>query len=172
MKTRILLSVLLIGLFYGCSSEPIVETTEADALLVTESSKAATPERPFKVRGYGTYALEPSTECAPLGQIRIEGGGIGTHVGKFSAALIQCSDGASINIFSGVVTAANGDKVNIFSDVAGVDEIGPYDYYIIDGGTGRFTDASGSFRLYNTSLEPDGTGGGSYSNYGVGTISY
>ena len=163
MKIKRIAPLLVLALLmFSCSSDGIDDNQQIDA-------KSNSKERPFKVRGSGDFAVEAPTECAPLVQIGLQGGGNGTHIGNFSVALTWCTDFAGTESITGVVTAANGDELNIY--LTGSDAEAGYGDYAIDGGTGRFAEASGAFRLFTTTVFT-GEGVGTYSNYGSGYIVY
>ena len=165
MKTRLVLSVIVLALvFIGCSDDPVEQTTES-----TNVDRGA--ERPFKVRSAGTFGVVEPDVCAPLAQIILEGTGNGTHIGLFDVVITWCDDFAGTTIQTGVVTAANGDKLYFYTSGFGADENGEYGEYTFEGGTGRFEDSNGFLILYNT-VEFTGQGVGTYSNYGEGWLSY
>jgi hypothetical protein len=104
-------------------------------LCLTQASQAV--DRPFKGKAEGVISFtSPTTAIA-------EYTGKATHLGKFTRTEYLTIDGPFVygNI---VFTAANGDKLNLdfvgmfvsANDVEGL--------YTFDGGTGRFSDATGT----------------------------
>ena len=80
MKTKVVLLVCVLALFFmGCDTEPVNEAETRENPQLSERSE----DRPFKVRGSGSFGLVESDVCAPLAQFAIEGIGNGTHIGKF-----------------------------------------------------------------------------------------
>ena len=169
----ILCSALILA---GCSEPTDLASPENDADL-------RIVERPFKVRGSGTFDLVNSDgSCGdfPL-QIALQGDGNATHVGRYSVDLTWCFNPGnpdeqqppSLYIF-GTLTAANGDEIQMETTGQGVGENGEvYETFSFLGGTGRFTDVSGEFNLYTTTVFRDDCPlCGTYTNYGDGWISY
>lgn len=175
MKVRSILIMLFASfLFSGCSidgeEEPIVETFESK--INGNNLKARKVTRPFKGKGSGTFQLVENTDCGDdLFQVSIDGKGNATHLGLFTVILTSCTNFSNIYNLSGVQTAANGDELYFYSTSFGMDEKGNWTDYIYDGGTGRFENATGEFRLYGINTFTSSTGG-YYTNQGYGTISY
>ena len=184
MKLKLFfLTVLSAFLFLGCSTD-----NQEDFLDDSSSSKlsednivAKVVERPFKVKGSGTFSFvsfPPTEECENLLQYLIEGEGNATHLGRFSVTITYCTDFGNNSFITGTQVAANGDELDFYSVGFGVDEQGQWTDYIYDGGTGRFTNATGELRLYGivefTDFDPftDLPIAGVYTNFGYGTLTY
>lgn len=141
------------------------------AVLSLAGPVVAGEQVPFKGRLEGDVAVTPL--APPLLQVDVEATGNATHLGKFTLDIPHVVNPATRTaIGTYEFTAANGDKVYAeFTGTATPTAI-PGVLYIeetatITGGTGRFTDATGSFtseRLYDTVA---GTTTGSFE----GTIS-
>lgn len=161
--------LLLLSLFIGCSEEPPLESSETsnESYSTTQSSQ----QRPFKLRSHGSFQMVSSSECLPLSQIALTGTGNGTHLGRFDASIIWCTDFGSEFYLTGTLTAANGDEIEFYSVDFGQSSEGQYGDYIFEGGTGRFADCYGEMRIYTTIVNT-GQGEGTYSNYGDGYIIY
>jgi hypothetical protein len=166
-KTVLILCVALI--LTGCSEQADLPSpeNEADLRIV---------ERPFKVKGSGTFDLmESDGSCGALPwQIALEGSGKATHVGLFTVDLTWCFQPPEgpLYIF-GTLTAANGDEIYMETTGQGIGENGEvYETFSFIGGTGRFEEVSGAFDLYTTTVFGDNCFCGTYSNYGEGSISY
>lgn len=155
--------------FVGCSNESIDNINESIDNSVFERS--AIKQRPFKVKGAGSFYAVPPTACENLVQIFIDGEGTGSHVGRFEVEITYCTDFQLINLITGTMTAANGDKLYFTSDTSGVDENGSYSDYIFNGGSGRFEFVTGEFRLYGIQ-NFDSPTSGTYTNSGSGFLSY
>lgn len=173
MKAKLMLLVFALSLSFGCSSD-ISESEDSGALV--SNTQEMGPERPFKVRGYGTFgAVTPDGSCDLPVQIALEGSGNATHLGRFTVELTWCFVPPTGPLYIyGTITAANGDLLFIETIDQGIGDNGEvYETFAFMGGTGRFEEASGQFDLYtatefDTSCEICGT----YSNYGEGTIRY
>lgn len=167
-KTILILCFALI--LAGCSEPTDLASSENEANL-------RIAERPFKVKGSGTFDLvdsDGSCNSFPL-QIALIGSGNATHVGRFSVDLTWCfvPPEGPLYIF-GTLTAANGDEIYMETIGQGVGENGEvYETFIFIGGTGRFEDVSGQFDLYTTTVFSDDCPlCGTYSNSGEGSIIY
>ena len=115
--------------------------------------------------------VEPTVCTDGLMQFAIEGMGNATHLGKFEVNLTNCTNLSDIQFISGSATAANGDFINFLSVGAGLDDLGTYTEYMINGGSGRFEYATGLVRLYDE-IEFTSPTGGIFTNQGIGTITY
>ena len=128
----------------------------------------------IKVRGAGTIAIlfPPNNNCGTNeAEVIIEGQGHATHLGLFTFYAPYCSlDGVNpVSPILGVQTAANGDELHSVLVGAGEDpDLGYYQDWVFFDGTGRFEDATGEIRLYSVIDYVTFT----YSNHGVGTVTY
>ena len=128
----------------------------------------------IKIRGEGTTALlfPPNNNCGEgETEVVLEGEGHATHLGLFTFNSAYCSlDGINpVNMILGTQIAANGDELYSILVGAGEDpELGTFQDWVFNGGTGRFEDASGSVRLYSMVDFVNLT----WSNHGVGTLTY
>jgi hypothetical protein len=186
MKAKLfLLMVLSTFLFLGCSTDNQEDSfyDSSNSKLSEDNLVAKVVTRPFKVKGSGTFSFVsfPFTEeCGSYLQYLIEGQGNATHLGKFTVTITYCTDFVDYHYLSGTQVAANGDELEFYSVGSGVDEQGQWTDYIYDGGTGRFTDAEGTLRLYGVfeptdfdfSIDPPLPLAGVYSNHGSGTLTY
>lgn len=166
MKAKLFLLLLAFGFVLGCSTDPLVDDSQTADVTFTSAK-----ERPFKVRGQGTFEMVATTECDTPYQIALMGNGNGTHVGLFSVEITWCTDFDLITYLTGTITAANGDLLYFYSVGFGVDDNGEYGDYIFEGGTGRFDDCYGELRLHTT-IVPTSPGFGTYTNFGDGYLIY
>lgn len=129
-------------------------------------------ERPFALNGTGVATLITDESGRPIGAIPT-GSGTATHLGQWTVTgnvkYTPDSNGVLHSSGDAILTAANGDKLQIQIDgildpVAGMDQ-GVF-YFV--GGTGRFTNVSGSSNFVVT-LNPL-TGG--FNLTVVGRIDY
>ena len=173
-KTLWALCIVLI--LTGCSDQ----ADQADPLSPESEAELRIVERPFKVRGSGTFELTNGVDSCPGFplQIALNGCGNATHVGRYTVDLTWCfnpgseTQPPSLYIF-GTLTAANGDEIYMETTGQGVGENGEvYETFSFIGGTGRFQDVSGSFDLYTTTVFGENCFCGTYSNFGEGSISY
>lgn len=127
---------------------------------------------PFRGRLEGSYTI---TVIPPIGTIVGSGIGMGTHLGRFTYEFPHTVNFGSLPPFIGTgtssFTAANGDKIH--ATVTGQGRpIAPgfilvVETCVITGGTGRFTNASGTFTVKRLVDQLNGRTSGSYE----GTIS-
>lgn len=115
-------------------------------------SLAAAKDRPFKARLTGNASLSPTGDPAVIRNDET-GEGHATHLGRFRWKSVELVDFSAFPpavavVGSFVMTAANGDQVfGTYETIGAVDETGNliiHGSYVIDGGTGRFEDATGS----------------------------
>jgi hypothetical protein len=135
-------------------------------------------ERPIKFRSEGTLTIIfQSPECGGNNRTLVEGIGHGSHMGKIAIHLNYCwhladpTDPFSVVLDSyvtGTVVAANGDEIQVVLIGAGTDEKGDYQNYLIVGGTGRFTGATGHYTLWGVIDYVNGV----YWHEGGGVIAY
>lgn len=109
-------------------------------------------EVPFRGSDVGTFTITPGGVCAPgWFQVDITGSGTATHVGRNTYTAVECFDGASAYAGDFTLVAADGDTLSGTYDgevVAIVGTLGSYEQDAeIEGGTGRFAGASGSFEV-------------------------
>ena len=173
MRTFLLLLLFFGALLMGCSEDPLLDPAEEALLTTTELSakagKAVT--KPFKVRSEGTFVISNGADCAPLVQWDLTGTGHATHLGKFDVTLLWCTNYAETNVITGTHVAANGDLLHFYGTAVGEDENGQWTEYAYDGGTGRFENATGYLKMYNTTTFTSPTTG-VYSTSGEGTLTY
>ena len=136
------------------------------------SARAATPPVPMTFSVSGTFSVVDATHLS------LAGSGIASHLGKLK------SYQASVTITSGVVgvtdvtdtltetlTAANGDTLTLQCSQIATLSSGVYygaDTWSVIGGTGRFSDATGS-GTGNTTVN---LGNGTFSKQESGSITY
>jgi hypothetical protein len=156
--------VLLLGCNQDSFQEDIVMPTDqeiilsplvsyhADAALHKSYTGGEAVARPFKVRASGIMEIGPNPEvCGPYFEVLISGNGVGTHLGNYSVTNTYCTDGVDpVSPITGIATAANGDQIFVLvTDIWDNEEDGDrYISYIITGGTGIFTDATGNYILH------------------------
>jgi hypothetical protein len=161
----------LAGLAAACGTSPVSPSAAPGSGFAAEAatatlSAAAGHETPFKGRLDGAYTLAfPS----PL-TLLVEGTGTGnaTQLGQFTFDYDE-----SVNLSTGVgtgtyeFTAASGDKLTASWTGAGFPTADPTVLRIVEnatinGGTGRFANASGSFRVERLFSFVTNAGGGSF----------
>lgn len=123
-------------------------------------------ERPFKLEGQYTLTVNLATGTGVH-----EGFGVASHTGRFVTRADVWVDAAGNNYGVGTCIAANGDEIfwqSGFSPEWTVEWI---------GGTGRFQNASGGWRILSSSMtdmyvDPDGNWVMTFVYTGEGTITY
>ncbi|MGB5238735.1 MAG: hypothetical protein WBM43_01405 [Flavobacteriaceae bacterium] len=128
----------------------------------------------------GTFGIVVNPEACsdyfdPPLQFVIEGGGIATHIGRFTVENYACVNpqGELLSNLYGFITAANGDVIHTVVVNSYPDEDNPpnvyYEYMIIGGSAGgRFEGASGSITMYGIIDYATGT----FELEGWGEITY
>jgi len=160
-------AVVLTGfamLFAACSqtTTPTSPTSALSAMAAVTSSSAvahpaATPQVPFKGRFDGSDTVTPPVT------ITTNGTGNGTLLGQFSLSNVLTITSPSGGAGTGKWTSANGDIVNTTFVAAAEPGDGVLlvtEEHTITGGTGRFSNAQGSFtlhRLHVFAASEDGT---------------
>jgi len=129
----------------------VVIATVAAALVLGTGVASAT-ERPFTASLTGNATLSGTDDPCVL-QNNETATGIGTHVGRFTweseeFANFCANPGGVAVIGSFMITAANGDLLfGVYTTLGEFDSAGNlilHGTYELDGGTGRFADATGS----------------------------
>ena len=154
-------------------------TTAVLALLLSGTADVAfakASERPFR----GRRQEEVVAPCAGGFGALYEGVGNATHLGLFTDSICTVTTGGAFPLFDfvalGSVTAANGDQ--LFITAEGVTDVSndpcvAQGVLTVVGGTGRFTNASGTTQV--TALLPwiaPFTCGPEQTTTSVGTIGY
>ncbi|MGZ4380265.1 MAG: hypothetical protein ACXVZ3_02420 [Gaiellaceae bacterium] len=122
----------------------------AGAILVTPASGGGAV--PFHATFQFTAA--PAADSAPCAdsELRFDvvGSGVATHLGRFETVQYHCTPLSDLTAFAGKYTfsGANGDTIygtyaGHFVPIPGSPEFRPDAHFTIDGGTGRFTGATG-----------------------------
>ena len=155
----------------GCAEPPVAP--DADRAVTGASfSRGASVVRPWKGQASGDSWVGDA--CGGPGQmiLTIAGTGQGTHVGRFEVFASGCYDfttGQALEAVPGVITAANGDEIKIvlvgFESDPATGRM--FSRWSLDGGTGRFADATGEYKAYGVNY-PDFT----WENTSVGWIAY
>ena len=172
-----LLSMPVLFLAWGCDGNTLLQPVPDEALDLAVTAKKGgkdlTPNMvPFKGSGHwrGVAAETPEREgfdCEAIGGLFLdEGAGVinVTHLGRSEYGYVNCWGEVDILYQFGWVTAANGDQLTWHGTLGedlvtladwdnGTYEMGPL---LIDGGTGRFMGATGTFRSLGTFEEVDG----------------
>ena len=175
MKCKPILFLAVFALLLTCSKEAIEEDLTSinedngqAAISLVESSndiqgKIIEPQaelrgravtRDIRIRGNGTIRVEEdSPDCFKgfFNRVFIEGEGLATHLGRFTNYLCYCQDdnGNAVTYPGGYLIAANGDSLFTRAIAGDIDpELGPYQVYIFENGSGRFETATGNVTLY------------------------
>jgi hypothetical protein len=134
-------------------------------LLASVAVSAVAAETPFK----GTVnAVETSQVVFPTAFLDREGTGTATYLGRYTEhVILQINIPTMASTGTATFTAANGDTLSA-SVVGQATRIGPtvlsiVEVYTITGGTGRFADATGTFRLESTLEQTTGVSSGTFS---------
>jgi hypothetical protein len=173
---RILLLIAVVSLIFSCSKY------EEDDMNVSLKKGNAEPKAvtvPFKADFVGTYSYAgPEASCGEWnpaggimwGMVINEGGGTGTHLGRFTHYFEFCCEFISgiypAHHMVAYFTAANGDVLYVSCAGQVIEGKAPdhpdyvvsyfRDPFVILGGTGRFEGATGSGWTddYNSSEDP------------------
>lgn len=178
MKNRILTLSVLAACLFACTSDSMIND-EVNLTSKTElKSKKNAVERPFKIRAAGTFIITPvfDEETCPALVLSAPGEGNATHMGRSILLEEWCWSGAPTDLGtrSLIITAANGDELwatpstILFTSDTTFEEVA-----IIEGGTGRFENATGEFNESVAITFGDETQSfGTFTMSGLGTLSY
>lgn len=153
----------------GCGGQGLDSPTSPTSVDFAATQARGAAQLPFR----GSFSLD--IEFAPPPLAVGNGGGIATHLGKFTAnvtAIVDFATSTSTGTFS--FTAANGDQLS--GTIVGVGVlVGPFlakitEVATIVGGTGRFEGATGTFTMVRFDTFDPTTGGGSGSGTFEGHI--
>ena len=121
----------------------------AGAMLVTPASGGSSVPFHATFQYTLTVAANPAP-CVDATRYDVVGSGIATHLGRFDTVQYECAPFSDPFAFTGryTFTAANGDTITgayagRFVPIPGSAEFRPDAHWTIDGGTGRFTGATG-----------------------------
>ena len=170
MKNRFLILFVVVATLFACSSDSMVSDD-----FNKPGGERATPIN-IKIRNVeGTYQLGGNAECATLTAI---GEGIVSHLGPSAILEEWCFDSNIANLGQRTIkiTAANGDELHgkhtsVIYDPS-IDPSSFVEEFTIEGGTGRFANASGTFTEYVQISFPPVLGAGTFTLSGEGTIIY
>jgi hypothetical protein len=151
-------SLAALGLLIGCDQTSSVSPSAISSPIPV--ANAAGP-RPWKESYRASGTIAPDAKCtAPLLLERDAGGGIATHIGKYTIVNSHCVDPSTGALTGGtfVKTAANGDQ--LFGTYVGTATVvqppSPVGIFSVSGtitftgGTGRFARATGSTTMAGT----------------------
>ena len=178
-KTFIKLAMMAIFLIsFSCSQEADMDTLENLEAVNASAKKGKQVERPWKIRSAGTFELDPSAGafCQGLLPLKIIGSGEASHIGRYTVEITWCTGGPGNqgnDFITGTLTVANGDTID-FESKEGSFTATSVEYRVTDG-TGRFHDAKGEFKLFETEptvFESFAPPSGTYANAGEGFIVY
>jgi hypothetical protein len=148
MKGSLVVSGMLgLLLLTGCTAP----TAPSGAAPVVAAGTSAVTSTPFKGSFDRTQTVTPGTP--PLATVEMNGEGTGAHLGRFEIALPHTVNFATATAI-GTCTIVAADGSRLVASFTGQAQIGPIVTIIeqatITGGTGRFTDASGTFTIRRT----------------------
>jgi hypothetical protein len=150
MRPTLLLTLLSVAAAAGgCSTDITGAGYRSDQVNARTDASLAAGSRtvPFKAHyEVGIVAVGPGPGCDA--RLFLEGGGTGTHLGKFTITLGFCGRGdGTLDTGTGTFVAANGDLLYItFHGVSdgGHPVLHFTSYVSFVGGTGRFEGATGT----------------------------
>lgn len=168
MKSPFAVAVVAALLVSACGEAGSPVDPSLDSNAARSSSAPANLALPFRGSFQGTQNVTPlGPERA---SVEVSAAGVATHLGRFTIALphiVTFATRTAVGNFT--IVAANGDQLTgTFRGQAQVGAIvSIVEDVTITGGTGRFTGASGGFRIERVFNPAAGTTHGSFS----GTIS-
>jgi hypothetical protein len=184
MKTRFFTLMLSVVALLACSSDPIVndEVNLAQEETVQKTSKINPKPRPFKLKAKGYYgAFVPNNEsCSDVLALDAHTDGNASQLGRISQNENWCWNGTQGDLGTRSITiiAANGNELYCTPvSVVWSSNLMFEEEVVIDGGTGRFENATGSFIQKVVISREDVPSGdnvvsGTYSLSGSGTVAY
>lgn len=175
MRNRYLILSVVVATLFACSS---------DSMSTDDMNKPggvrATPINIKINKVEGTYNFNPVEDCQAV-TLTATGDGIVSHLGPSSLIEQWCFDGNIGNLGNVgdrtiTITAANGDLLEgthtSVSYDPGIDPSVFVEEFMITGGTGRFSNASGTFTETVVISFPPVNGAGTFTLSGEGTIIY
>ena len=134
--------------------------------LTSVAVSAVAAETPFKGK---INAVETAEVVFQTLSVTRDGTGTATYLGKFTEhATLQVNIPTAHATGAATFTAANGDTLTATVDGQATPTTTPgvvsiVEVYTITGGTGRFSDATGSFTLHRTLNQATGVSSGTFS---------
>ena len=156
--------------FFGCSTDS-TQIMENESQMSDDFQVPTIQVTDFKLVGEGVYQTSDTKSCNTKGEFVNRGETFTGEFGELSAEFSICTDFEGYNYFTGSFTTANGDEFWFTSDQSGIDEIGNWNLYVIEGGTGLFENASGEIMMYRTE-RPSSDTEGTFTDCGKGLIIY
>jgi hypothetical protein len=157
----------------GAPTRPSASTAGTAAGSSLQMTTVAAGDAAAKVHGqlpfHGSLeATDTDTVAFPFLSVHLTGTGNATHLGNYAATFdfrIDLRTPTSPAVGSFTLTAADGDS--IFGDLVGRASIADgvatvVETATITGGTGRFTEATGSFTIARTVVQATGISSGSF----------
>jgi hypothetical protein len=138
----------------------------AFAVSLASVASAVAAETPFKGK---VNAVETVEVAFPTLSVTRNGTGTATYLGRFTEHItLQVNIPTAHATGAATFTAANGDTLTATVDGQGTPTTTPgvssiVEVYTITGGTGRFSDATGSFTLHATLNQATGVSSGKFS---------
>ena len=168
MRNRFLILFLVVATLFACSSDS----------MSTDDMNKPGGERAFKIKNLeGTYSLGPGDNSCGPNFLIARGEGTISHLGKSMLLEDWCFDSTIPNDNgtkrSVIFVAANGDE--LWSNDGTVQWTSPLSFveeFEFIGGTGRFTNASGTFTETVEITAPDAQGAGTFTLNSEGTLTY
>jgi len=169
MKNRILILSVLMATLFACSTDSM--NTEESAL----SKKSKDKTKSFKVINVeGSYALSGSALCPFI--LNANGQGTIPHLGLSTLSEEWCNNGDSDDLGTRTITitSANGDELyGYHTTILWTSPTTFEETLIIDGGSGRFENACGTFMEYVEITPPSPQGEGTFTlNIEEGTLTF
>ena len=171
MKNRILILLVVAATLFACNSDSM--NTE-DGIILSKRSKDKTIS--FKIMNLeGNYEFTGSALCPSI--LSANGQGTVPHLGLSMLSEEWCNNGDPNDLGTRtiIITAANGDELHGYHSSIDFDiQTGFFtETLVIDGGTGRFTNACGTFvENVQVSFPPENGKGTFTLNIVEGTLSF
>ncbi|RZV56769.1 MAG: hypothetical protein EX254_10555 [Flavobacteriaceae bacterium] len=185
MKNLVYAVTLTVMSLMSCSSDPLIndDINSVDQKTSEQSiTDKKSVKRPFKLKASGFYgAFIPSDDlCSDNLALNANCTGNATHLGRITHLEEWCWNGTQpdLGTRSIILKAANGDV--LYGTPISVEWYSLFDFQEIvqiDGGTGRFENATGEFTQYvvisrDEIPSGDNVVSGTYAVSGSGTITY
>ena len=172
MRNRFLILSVVMATLFACSSDSM-STDDMNK----PGGERATPVN-FKIKNLeGTYTLGPGDDSCGPNFLIARGEGTVSHLGKSMVLEDWCFDQTIPNDpgtkRSVIFVAANGDE--LWSNDGTVQWTSPLSFveeFEFIGGTGRFSNASGTFTETVEISPPDAQGAGTFTLNSEGTLTY
>lgn len=158
-------------IFFSCSTDSSEDLNNESQINDDSQTSTNIQVIDFKTTGIGIFEMSDTKSCNVKGEYINRGESTTGALGTLAAQFNMCTDFESFKYFTGSYTTMDGDQFWFTSTQSGVDEDGRWHLYIIEGGTGKFENATGEITIYRTERF-NSQEEGEFTDYGKGVINF